>query len=81
MNNYQDFLLWCETNNSSLLQFKKTKKNKEMFCNFIIDKYKTKNMLSSVSCSEKMLKQIKDNKGSGLNYLQKTLRMTICELG
>ena len=78
MNNYQDFLLWCETNNSSLLQFKKTKKNIEMFCNFIIDKYKTKNMLSSVSCSEKMLKQ---NRGSGLNYLQKTLRMTICELG
>jgi len=81
MNNYQDFLLWCETNNSSLLQFKKTKKNIVMFCNFIIDKYKTKNMLSSVSCSEKMLKQIKDNRGSGLNYLQKTLRMTICELG
>lgn len=78
MNNYQEFLLWCNTDNSSLLQFKKTKKNIEMFCNFIIDKYKTKNMLNSVSCSEKMLKH---NRGSGLNYLQKTLRMTICELG
>ena len=42
INNYQGFLLWCKTNNFSLLQFKKTVANLKEYCNFIKKNYKTK---------------------------------------
>jgi hypothetical protein len=35
INNYNNFLLWCNTNNTELLQFKKTTKNLEKYCKFI----------------------------------------------
>ena len=40
LNNYQSFLSWCNTNNTSILQFKKTTANIDAFCNFIGKKYK-----------------------------------------
>ena len=33
--NYQSFIGWCKTNNTSLLQFKKTSANQKSFCDFI----------------------------------------------
>lgn len=82
-NNYQDFLLWCETNNTLLLQFKQTKLNLNNFCNFIGKKYKTKSMIDGINCTEKLLQQITQaiKKEKGLDYLLRNLRMTICELG
>jgi len=83
INNYQEFLSWCNTNNIALLNFKKTSVNLENYCKFIEKKYKTKNMLDSVECTEKFFLRVKRGakKQKELNLLLKNLRMTICELG
>lgn len=84
INSYQDFLSWCYTNNNiSLLQFTKTSLNLDIFCNFIEKKYKTKSMIDGIICTEKLLERGNRaaKKDSGLNYLLRNLRMTICELG
>ena len=89
INNYQDFLSWCNVNNSTLLQFKNTFKNLDNLCQFIGMKYKTKSMLDSVMCTKEMLYNIvkkssqnkNKNKNKDLMYLIQNLRMTICELG
>jgi hypothetical protein len=83
LNNYQDLLIWCNTNNTSLLQFKKTNLNLEKFCKFIETKYKTKGMLDGIECSEKLLGLIKrtNKKQKEIVFLLKNLRMTMCELG
>lgn len=78
LNGYQDTIAWCNLNNSSLLQFKKTNTNMNNFCKFIEKKYKTKTMLDGVSCSEKLFEKVSKKK---MAYLIKNLRMTICELG
>jgi hypothetical protein len=85
-NNYQEFLSWCNTNNNSLLQFKKTTSNLNSFCKFIEKKYKSKRMLNGVNCSEDLLVKLKNNnvknkQQSETIYLLHNLRMTICELG
>ena len=82
-NNYQEFLSWCNSNNTSLLQFKKTISNLEHFCNFIEKKYKSKNILEGVECTEKLLTRVKkiSKKEKNIAYLINNLRMTICELG
>jgi hypothetical protein len=82
LNNYQQFLLWCDENNTSLLQFKKTNGNLDHFCAFIESKYKTKKLLGEIQCIEQLFKKIKtSNTKKEVNYLLKNLRMTICELG
>ena len=53
INNYQDFLLWCNVNNTELLQFKNTKKNLEKYCNFIETNYKSKSIINGYLKSEK----------------------------
>ena len=40
LHNYQGFLSWCDKNNFSLLQFKKTNANLMEFCKFIEKNYK-----------------------------------------
>jgi len=81
-NNYSGFLSWCDENNFSLLQFKKTNKNLESFCSFIEKNYKTKSMLDSVECSENLLAKLNLKKNNyKIGYLLKNMRMTACELG
>ena len=48
LNNYQDFLLWCDTNNISLLNFKKTSTHIDNMCVFLEKKYKTKYLLDGI---------------------------------
>jgi hypothetical protein len=84
--NYQSFLGWCKTNNTSLLQFKKTSANLKSFCNFIEKKYKASKMLDAIDCSNTFFKRIKSKsrkskKNADIEYLTNNLRMTICELG
>ena len=81
MNHYQDFISWCNENNSSLLQFKKTFKNQDLFCKFIEKKYKSKTMLQGIECGEGLVKRLKPTSTLHL-YLLKNLRMTAleCEL-
>lgn len=83
MNNYQDFISWCNTNNITILNFKKTTTNLDKFCEFIEKKYKTKSVLDGVECTEQLLHRIQTSKKKqkGLTYLMKNLRMTICEMG
>ena len=81
INNYQGFLFWCKTNNSSLLQFKKVLSNQKDFCYFIEKNYKTTSMLNSVDDTQIFLNKLKKNKITKLNYILSNLRMSICELG
>jgi hypothetical protein len=82
--NYQSFLYWCKTNNTSMLQFKKTTANIKSFCDFIEKKYKTPKILFTIDCTETFSKKINkpnDKSIDDLNFLNNNLRMTICELG
>jgi hypothetical protein len=81
LNNYQDFLSWCNTNNISILNFKKTTKNVENYCKFFEKKYKSKNMLNGIECVEKLFYRLKSKKRKqkDILYLLNSLRMTICE--
>ena len=86
--NYQSFLKWCKTNNTSLLQFKKTTASQRSFCEFIQKKYKSPKMLDAIDCSDTFLKKVKtkgakssSNKKDDLFFITNNLRMTICELG
>ena len=83
LNNYQDFLSWCNINNIAILNFKNTTKNLDEFCKFIEKKYKTKNMLEGIECTEKLLYRVKRStkKQKDMIFLLKNLRMTICEMG
>jgi hypothetical protein len=82
-NSYQEFLSWCNTNNTSLLQFKKTTANLDSFCKFIEKKYNSKTMLDGVSCIERLVGKVNRNsrKTKDMLYMANNLRMTLCELG
>ena len=92
--NYQSFLSWCKTNNTSLLQFKKTHANLNSFCRFIEKKYRSSKMLEIINCSniffkklviKKKQKSINKNTNKDTNkdleFLTNNLRMTLCEMG
>ena len=89
--NYQPFLAWCKTNNTEILQFKKTSASQKSFCDFIGKKYKVSKMLKAIDCSNVFFKKLKiksnkkstaaNNNNNELIYLTNNLRMTICELG
>jgi hypothetical protein len=86
MNNYQGFLSWCNKNNFSLLQFKKTNKNLEDFCDFIKSNYKTKSMVDSIYCMQKFIVKLKKMKQSkktneSIDFALSNMRMSLCELG
>jgi hypothetical protein len=81
INNYQSFLFWCNNNNLSILQFKKTILNQSEYCKFIEKNYKTKSMLDGVKYAEEFLYKMNKNKQNNLNYLLTNMRMSICELG
>ena len=87
MNNYQGFLSWCDQNNTSLLNFKKTNTNLDSFCKFIERNYKSTSMLDGVECMENILGKIKNKNTKTKKYsknvdlLLKNMRMSIGELG
>jgi hypothetical protein len=80
LNNSQGFLSWCSKNNSSLLNFKKTRESQEEFCKFVEKNYKTHSMLDGIYDSELFLSKLKKKKGNN-KFILSNLRMTICELG
>lgn len=88
INNYQDFLSWCNINNTSLIDFKKTYKNIDNYCKFIETKYKQKSLLKGINCTDELLIGLKKinnktklkSKRDEITYLIQNLRMTICEL-
>jgi len=86
MNNYQGFLSWCNTNNLSLLQFKKSTSNIKSFCQFIERNYKTKSMIESVACMQRFYHNVKRSDKLGkktktMDFILNNMRMSLCELG
>jgi hypothetical protein len=77
ISSYQSFLAWCDTNNLSLLHFKKTTSNLDGFCQYISKNYKSKNMLSSVDCMQTFF--AKQKKASN-RFIMSNMRMTLTEL-
>ena len=71
LNNYNEFLDWCDKNNTNIFQFVKTEEHLQMFYKFIEKHYKTKNMLDMIDHAEK-LKSIDP-------FICKSMRMTCCE--
>jgi len=86
LNDYQGFMSWCNTNNLSLLQFKKTTSNLTEFCTYIEKRYKTKSMNESIECMETFMSRLHNDKKNSknkkkLDYILNNMRMTVCELG
>jgi hypothetical protein len=82
MNNYQEFLYWCDGHNSPFLQFKKTIKNQKAFCLYIEQNYKTTDMMQNIYKSQKMFNSLQKNKKTHtINFILSNLRMSICEFG
>ena len=84
INNYQNFLYWCQDHNHSLIQFNKTSKNQKEYCEFIKSNYKSASMMENILETEDFYNKIlnqnkKENKN--LNYILSNMRMSICELG
>ena len=71
---------WCDKNNLSLLNFKKTIGNQREFCKFIEKKYKNKSMLNGIYESQDFLSKLKRKKEHH-KFILSNLRMSICELG
>jgi hypothetical protein len=80
LNNYQGFLTWCNSNNLSLLNFKKTTGNLNEFCLFIQKNYKKKDLLNNIDQTHLFLSKIQRKK-ENYKYILSNLRMSICELG
>ena len=82
INSYPSFLLWCKSNNLSILQFKKTPMSQNEFCKFIQKNYKTSVMLNGIDNTQLFFNTISKKKNNkNLQYLLSNLRMSICELG
>jgi len=71
LNNYNEFLYWCDQNNTNTFQFIKTEEHLQMFYKFIEKYYKTKDMLELIAHAEK-LKSIDP-------FICQSMRMTCCE--
>ena len=71
LNNYNEFLDWCDKNNTNTFQFVKTEEHLQMFYKFIEKHYKTKDMLELINYAEK-LKSLDP-------FICKSMRMTCCE--
>tara|TARA_B100001093_G_scaffold433873_1_gene431050 strand:+ start:1366 stop:2400 length:1035 start_codon:yes stop_codon:yes gene_type:complete len=54
MNNYLEFLKWCDYNNSKLLKFRNTYKNIDSFLQLIITQYKSKNFIKNLITIDKI---------------------------
>ena len=66
MNNYFEFLKWCDINNTKLFRFKNTIKNLESFVEFILTEINSQNFKDMLICARKLER-----------YINNSLRMTI----
>ena len=76
MSNYEAFLEWCLTNNTSLFLFKKTQKQLMDFCTFVENHYKNIRMNRDMDNVEHFFHENKQNQ----SFLFKNLRMSVCEM-
>lgn len=79
INQYMDFIVWCDTCHFSLLDFKKTMNHQKEFCKYIEYHYKTKIMLERTHDMEEVVDHMKAKKKNGY-FLKNTMRMTLLEM-
>ena len=72
LNDYKGFILWCNNNNSSLLQFNSNQNNFKAFSDYIESIHDCISLLNNISHINDFSKQVKYNK-----ELTKTTRMSI----
>ena len=53
MNNYLEFLKWCDNNNTKLLKFKNTTKNLESFVELLLTEINSQNFKDMLECVAK----------------------------
>jgi len=57
---YNLFILWCDNNNHSLLNFKTTDRNIIEFCNLILSLYKNKPLLEDVKITKGIVRRMRE---------------------
>ena len=73
----EDFLIWNDTHNTSLLRFNKTNSNLQSFYDYVENKHNNKIFIQDMKKMEKYyINLLKSKKNT---YLKSTLRMSICE--
>jgi len=79
INQYMDFIVWCDTCHFSLLDFKKTMNHQKEFCKYIEYHYKTKIMLERTREMEEVVDHMNAKKKNA-DFLKNTMRMTLLEM-
>ena len=77
LNDYQDFICWCDKHHFSILDFKKTVNHQRTFCQYIEDHYKIGTMLKNEALFEKVFSQVSNSNSKKNTFLKNTLRMTL----
>ena len=75
---YDDFIEWCNINNSNILKFNSNSDMQIKFVKFLKKKYKTDKFLNFIQCIESTFFQLGDHYDK-YETLMNTLRMTIIE--
>ena len=75
---YDDFFKWCGTNNLNLINFKKTNKNIELFCEFIVNNYENKDFMEHYTKLGLVFETLKSKRGN--KVLINTTKMSILEM-
>ena len=73
----EDFLIWNNKQNTSLLKFNKTNNNLQAFFNFVEEKHNDKYIIEDMKKMEKYY--LKLLKTKSIHPLKTTMRMSICE--
>lgn len=79
INQYMDFIVWCDTCHFSLLDFKKTMNHQKEFCKYIEYHYKTKIMLERTHDMEEVVDHMNAKKKNA-DFLKNTMRMSLLEM-
>ena len=75
--NNNEFLVWCQKNNSNIITFDKTSGNLDKLSNFFKKKYKSKKLLKDIYQMENIYNKLR--RSLKKNPLLLTSRQTICE--
>lgn len=80
MFNYNEFITWCDLNNTNLLNFKKTNNNLILLCDFITKYYKANKLTTEINNAYDLMCKIKTSNAQIAKVILTTMRMSICEL-
>ena len=75
---YQDFLIWCQMNNTNVLQFTASDEAQHSFCEFIEQHYDAPKLVTSVKKSEKLFVKLREHYSEN-DIVFRSARMTMCE--